>query len=174
MDLHELPAFIRGETFRVVVESPRGAAVKLKFDPELGVMSISRPLTLGLTYPFDWGFVPGTRVSDGDPLDAMLLWDTATYPGVVIPSRAIGIVKVDQRKKRGPGRERNDRIVAIPLKAPRMEQMRTARDLPARVRRELEEFFRQVTALEDKDIRILGWGSPAEAIRLIRRSVIYE
>ena len=72
MKLHELPAFVRGSVFRVVVESPRGASVKLKFDTDSGVMSLSRPLTLGLTYPFDWGFVPGTRMSDGDPADAFL------------------------------------------------------------------------------------------------------
>ena len=85
MKLHLLPAFVRGHFFRVVVESPRGSNAKLKFDPELEAMSLSRPLTYGLTYPFDWGFVPGTRASDGDPLDAMLMWDSATYPGVVIP-----------------------------------------------------------------------------------------
>lgn len=171
MDLHELPAFVRGENFRVVVESPRGSNAKLKFDTELGVMSLSRPLTLGLAYPFDWGFVPGTRASDGDPIDAFLLWDATSFPGVVIPCRAIAVVKVDQRKKTGSGRERNDRIVAVPLNAPRMERVRTARDLPARVKRELEEFFKQVTALEEKDIRVLGWGGPAQAIRLIRQSV---
>src|SRR6187397_2754701 len=91
MKLHLLPAFVRGDFFRVVVESPRGSNAKLKFDPELEAMSLSRPLTYGLTYPFDWGFVPGTRASDGDPLDAMLMWDTATFPGVVIPCRALGI-----------------------------------------------------------------------------------
>ena len=170
MDLHELPAFVRGETFRVVVESPRGAGVKLKFDTELGVMSVSRPLTLGLAYPFDWGFVPGTKASDGDPIDAFLLWDTASFPGVVVPCRAIGVVNVDQRKKKGTGRERNDRIVAVPLKAPRMDHVRNSRDLPTRQRRELEEFFRQVTTFENKDIRILGWSGPQEAVRLIRRS----
>ena len=93
------------------------------------------------------------------------------YPGVVIPCRAVGLVKVDQRKKSGRGRERNDRIVAVPLNAPRMDRVRTSRDLPARVRRELEEFFVQVTAFEKKDVRILGWSGPASAIRLIKASV---
>ena len=171
MKLHLLPPFVRGTTFRVVVESPRGSAAKLKFDPTMEVMTLSRPLTMGVTYPFDWGFIPGTAASDGDPLDAMLLWDTPTFPGVVIPCRALGVVKVDQRKARGGGRERNDRVVAIPLKAPRFDQFRTVRDVPARIRRELEEFFVHATALEGKDIRILGWGGSDAVVRLIRQSM---
>lgn len=168
MSLDQLPAFVRGNIFRVVVESPRGSAVKLKFDREAGAMTLSRPLTLGVTYPYDWGFVPGTRVADGDPFDAMLLWDTPTFPGVVIECRAVALVKIDQRRKSGRGRERNDRILAIPLTAPRFEHIRTVRDVPARLRRELEAFFFHVTALENKDIRMLGWAGPAAAIRAIR------
>lgn len=167
MKLDQLPAFVRGDVFRVVVESPRGSSVKLKFDSDMEAMTVSRPLTLGVTYPFDWGFVPGTRVSDGDPLDAMLLWDTATFPGVVIPCRAVGLVKVDQKRKQGRGRERNDRILAIPVEAARDRHLRTVRDVPARLRRELEQFFFNVTALEHKDIRILGWAGPDAAIRTI-------
>jgi inorganic pyrophosphatase len=170
MKLHLLPAFVRGTTFRVVVESPRGSAAKLKFDPALEVMTLSRPLTIGSTYPFDWGFIPGTSASDGDPLDAFLLWDTPTFPAVVIPCRALGLVKVDQRKAGGRRRERNDRVVAIPMNAPRFDHLRTVRDQPIRIRRELEEFFVHVTALEGKDVRILGWGGPDAVIRLIRRS----
>ena len=169
--LHELEPFVRGDVFRVVVESPRGSAVKLKFDPEIGAMTVSRPLTGGLTYPFDWGFVPGTQAADGDPFDAMLLWDTSTFPGVVVPCRAIGLVQLDQRQKTGRGRERNDRILAVPVKAPRMDHIRTVRDLPARQRRELEEFFVQATALTDKDVRVLGWAGRAAALQHIRRSL---
>jgi inorganic pyrophosphatase len=171
MKLDQLDAFARGDTFRVVVESPRGSAVKLKYDPEIGAMTVSRPLTYGVTYPFDWGFVPGTRAADKDPVDAIVLWDTPTFPGVVIPCRALGLIKVDQRKSDGGGRERNDRIVAVPLKAPRTRQWRTHRDVPARMKQELEAFFIQVVALEDKDIRILGWSGPATAINLVKRGL---
>ncbi len=168
MDLAQLPPFITSSTFRVVVESPRGSTVKLKYDAALGVMSMSRPLTHGLIYPFDWGFVPGTEGPDGDPLDAIVVWDSATFPGIVLPCRAIGIVRIDQREPGKAARQRNDRVVALPLKAPRFDQVRSIRDLPKRTREELEHFFLAVTALEKKDVRILGWDGPPAALRYLK------
>ncbi len=69
-DLQDIKTFAIDDVFHIVVESPRGAAVKLKYSPELGAMSISRPLALGLTYPCDWGFVPSTEGPEGDPIVA--------------------------------------------------------------------------------------------------------
>ena len=68
-DLLGLPTFVSPEAIRVVVESPKGSAIKLKYDPDHQLMTLSRPLTVGLTYPFDWGLVPSTRGPDGDPID---------------------------------------------------------------------------------------------------------
>ncbi len=42
-DLHTLKTFDGEDVFHVVVESPRGSVVKLKYSPDLGAMSISRP-----------------------------------------------------------------------------------------------------------------------------------
>src|SRR5690349_3475837 len=91
----------RAGTLHVVVESPRGASVKWKFDPALNAFTLSRPLPLGLTYPYDWGFVPSTRAPDGDPLDAMVLWEQPAFPGAVLPCRVIGPLKVAQDKQGG-------------------------------------------------------------------------
>jgi inorganic pyrophosphatase len=170
-DLHKLDAFAHDDIFHVVVESPRGSAVKLKYDPKLGAISVSRPLNFGVTFPFDWGFVPSTQGADGDPIDALVYWDVSSYPGVVIPCRALAVINVDQRGGEGQGRVRNDRVVAVPVEARREKHVRLADDLPARVREELNQFFLTATALEGKDARILGWDGPAQAVALIRASV---
>jgi len=93
--LDQLPTFAEREVFHVVVESPRGSAIKLKYRPDLGAMSVSRPLATGLVYPYDWGFVPSTKGEDGDPVDAALFWDVATFPGVVVPCRALAVIQVE-------------------------------------------------------------------------------
>jgi len=79
MSLLDLPAFGPGESVHVVVESPRGSNLKLKYDPQLQLFTLSRPLINGLTFPYDWGFVPSTQASDGDPFDAMVLWDQSSF-----------------------------------------------------------------------------------------------
>ena len=157
-DLGRISARDEAGVLRVVVESPAGSRVKLKYEPCLGMFTVSRPLVLGVFYPFDWGFIPGTRGPDGDPIDAMVVCDFPTYPGVVIPSRTLGLVRLEQNAKSGKGRQRNDRIVAEPVAA-----HRSAGVLSERVRAELETFFGAATFLEGKDIAILGWGSADEA-----------
>jgi inorganic pyrophosphatase len=169
--LHQLPPFVDSGGVRVVVESPRGSQIKLKLDPERGVMTMSRPLPVGLVYPFDWGFVPGTRAADGDPLDAMVCWDVASFPGVVIVCRPIALLKVEQDSKGSPGRrERNDRVIAVPVNAPRQADLKSDENLPPRLKAELEKFFLDVTAFEKKNAAVIGWADAAAADDLIRSS----
>jgi inorganic pyrophosphatase len=168
-DLALLPARDPEGAIRVVVESPRGATVKIKYDAALGVMSVSRPLPLGLSYPYDWGFVPGTRAEDGDPVDALVYWDVPSYPGVVVPCRAIALVRLEQDSKT-TGRVRNDRILAVPVKHPRGGDLASPDDLPARVRDEIAQFFLSAIFFEPKNPKLLGWGGPEEADRLVDAS----
>jgi inorganic pyrophosphatase len=166
VDLAAIPARDARGAVRVVVESPRGATLKVKYDPALGAMSVSRPLPLGLAYPYDWGFVPGTRAEDGDPLDALVYWDVPSYPGVVVPCRAIAVVRLEQDSKTN-GRVRNDRILAVPVKHSRGDAITSPDDLPARVKDEIAQFFLSTIFFEPKNPSLLGWGGPEEAAHLI-------
>jgi len=170
MDLTALPTFARDDVFHVVVESPRGSQLKLKFDERLKVMSVSRPLPLGVVLPFDWGFIPSTHSQDGDPVDAMLLWDVASYPGVVVPCRALGVLLIEQNRKNHDRSERirNDRVMALPIDARREQSNDDIVAFPARLREELEQFAIAATALEGKDVRVVGWSDASTALALIR------
>ena len=166
--LDELPAWKEEGVLHVVVESTRGSAMKLKYDPELDAMTLSRPLPLGVTFPFEFGFVPSTRAEDGDPLDAAVLLDAPTAPGVVLRVRPIGVMRASQKGE--GGRVRNDRLVTIAHADRRRAHLKDVSDLTARERDEIERFFVAAVALEGKELEILGWGDARAARAAVTRS----
>ena len=163
-DLLSLPPRDESGALRVVVECPRGSQVKLKYSPGLGTFVLSRPLAAGVAYPYDWGFVPGTQAADGDPVDAMVLLDAATFPGVVVCCRQLAVLELEQNARQG-GRQRNDRIIAAPAAA-----RRPPIALTERVRDELVAFFHAATLFEGKDVRVLGWNDADAAEALVDRA----
>jgi len=165
MTLAQVPARCENG-FHVVVEAPRGAQVKLEHDARLDAFLVHRPLPLGFSYPYDWGFVPGTKAADGDPVDALVYWEVASWPGVVIRCRALGVLELEQDAK-GGGRERNDRILAIPLAHPRGAALESHEDLAQRVKDEIAHFFTSSVFFEPKNPRVLGWAGGDAADRLL-------
>jgi len=168
-----MPASSTDGVLNVVVESPAGSTSKIKWDEKLESFALSRPLPLGMAYPHDWGFVPGTRAADGDPLDAMVLSEGTTSPGLVIQARPIGVVRLEQNRKKGGGRERNDRIIAVAASAVRYP-VRSAAELAPRMREELERFFVNIVFFEDKAPALLGWGDAGEAWQVVRESLLAD
>ncbi|MGZ3295470.1 MAG: inorganic diphosphatase [Xanthobacteraceae bacterium] len=149
-----------------MVETPRGSRVKLEFDPKLGVFTLAKPLLAGLTYPYDWGFIPSTKAEDGDPLDVLVIHDAATYPGLVMKCKPVLEVVQSSKGKE----ERNDRVFVAPDRSPFEGDLQDIRRLPARAIEELEKFFEATNALESKKLKFLGWRGPAKAIKTIKKT----
>ena len=166
VDLLKLPVRNDDGDVLVVVETPRGSAAKLEYDPALQVFTLSKALMLGLTYPYDWGFIPSTKGEDGDPIDALVMHDTATAPGLVLKCKIIGVLEVLQTEK-GKKPIRNDRLIAVPRDSHREQADKDARDLPKQVRKEIEKFFVATDELEAKELKFLAWKGPNAGERLI-------
>jgi inorganic pyrophosphatase len=154
-------------SYRGIVEAPRGSGVKFKYDAELKVFVMGHELINGLTYPFDWGFLPSTLGEDGDPLDVMIMHDSTSSSGIVISSQIIGVLELAQREEKGSEAERNDRFFAVPVRSHREDSLNHIDQISKRTRQELEQFFKTCSALEQKSIDILGWHGPKHAKRLI-------
>jgi inorganic pyrophosphatase len=167
-NLFKLPTWADQEHIHAVVETPRGSTCKLDFDPELKAFTLAKPLMAGLTYPYDWGFIPSTEANDGDPLDVLVIHDAQTYPGVVLRCKPVGVLEVVQMAK--GKKQRNDRIFAVPDRSPFEGDLQDVRRLPSRAVEELEQFFRATNALEDKELEFLGWRGPGHAIKIIKKS----
>jgi len=154
---------------RAVVEAPRGSANKLKFDQGRGVFTLHNVLPLGVAFPFDFGFVPGTLGEDGDPLDVLVLMDEPVFPGVVVPCRLIGVIEARQRDKaaRTARSKRNDRLVAVADKSHRHGDVKALDDLGDAVLSEIERFF--VFYNDQKGVRFtpIGRAGKAAARRLV-------
>jgi inorganic pyrophosphatase len=162
-----LPPFTEDGDVHVVVETPRGSRAKFAYDPKLDSFILSKSLLTGLSYPHDWGFVPSTTADDGDPLDIMVIHDAATFPGIVLTCRIIGILQIVQKSK-GKA-ERNDRLFAVPRRSHAEQGLRDVQDLSKQVQQELEKFFIATDELEDRKLEVIGWKGPKIAMKAARR-----
>lgn len=162
MSLEALAPFDDDGLLLAVVESPRGARVKFEYDSQRGAFKIHRPLPLGLAYPLDWGFVPGTAAGDGDPIDVFVMGEQVSYPGTLILARVLAALDVRESKGKGKAVS-NPRIVA----APEWLDAKLCRSLLDECRADLEAFLVTVGQAAGKKIHDTTWLSARKATHYI-------
>lgn len=135
----------------VVVEVPKGSRNKYECDHETGAIWLDRELFTATRYPADYGFVPETLAEDGDPLDALVVVNEATFPGCHMWCRPIGIFwMADEHGK-------DAKILAVPEWDLRMV-WRDIHEVPEFMKREIHHFFDIHKDLEPgKKTETLGW-----------------
>ena len=151
------------ETIRVVIETPKGSRNKYAFDADERVFVLKKVLPAGMTFPYDFGFVPSTRAEDDDPVDVLVLMDEPAFSGCVLKCRLVGVIEgeeIDGKKK-----IRNDRLVAVERANHSYATVKHIRDLGKAFVRELEAFFVNYHSLSSKHYRIVDVRGPREARR---------
>jgi inorganic pyrophosphatase len=159
-----------GPHLRVIVETPRGSTGKFTYDPKLKLFGLTGILSMGMHFPYDFGFVPSTLGGDGDPLDALVLNDALTGTGCLLETRLVGVLRARQTLKTET--EENDRLIAVETNSTTWEDIQEVRDLPAVMRRQIEHYFVSYNAVKGKKFRPLGWKGPAVARRIVRKGCV--
>jgi inorganic pyrophosphatase len=151
--------------FPVIIEIPKGSKNKYELDKESGLLRLDRVLHSAVYYPADYGFIPRTYCGDGDPLDALVLGQEPVYPLTIVEARAIGVMRM--RDESGP----DDKIVAVSVHDPAFSDYFDKAQLPPHIMREVQRFFEDYKALENKQVVVEDLLGPAEAIDIIRESL---
>ena len=96
----------------IIIETTKGSNVKYKYDEESLCFKVKKILPMGMVFPYHFGFIPGTKGEDGDPLDGMVISEFSSFTGAHIECRLIGALLTSQTTK---GKMiHNDRYFFIP------------------------------------------------------------
>lgn len=150
----------------VIIETPRGSTEKYDYDPDLKFFRLKKMLPKGMVFPYDFGFIPGTKGEDGDPLDVIVISEFHSFPGCVIKCKLIGGIEAEQSDKKNSKKMiRNDRFIGVPEVSAMFGSMN---DLPETILKELEDFFINYNKVQEKEFRVLSVLDAKEAMKLIK------
>jgi len=169
MDLKKLPVGKKApEEVNVFIEIPQGVSVKYELDKQSGLIFVDRFLYTEMNYPFNYGFVPGTLAADGDPVDILVLSSKPVVPGVVIPSRPIGMLEMQDEAGI------DNKVIAVPLPKvdPKFKDYNDVSDIPAKIKDEIKYFFENYKKSEPgKWVKVRDWKDKKIAVQEIRKAL---
>ncbi|MFW8565925.1 inorganic diphosphatase [Orrella sp. 11846] len=143
------------ETFNVVIEIPMNAdPIKYEIDSATNAIFVDRFMSTAMYYPTNYGYVPQTLAGDGDPVDVLVVTPFPLMPGVVVPCRALGILKMlDESGEDG-------KVLAVPTKKilPMYSHMEKPEDVGPLLLQQISHFFEHYKDLEaGKWVKVQGW-----------------
>lgn len=149
------------DEFNVIIEIPMNAdPVKYEVDKESGAIFVDRFMSTAMHYPTNYGYVPKTISGDGDPVDVLVITPVPLIPGVVVPCRAIGILKMEDEAGE------DGKVLAVPINKilSLYSKWEKPEDLQPLRLKTIAHFFEHYKDLEEgKWVKILGWEGPESA-----------
>lgn len=159
------PILLCVQTIDVVVETPRGSRNKYELDEDTGLVWLDRRLPGAFAFPADYGYVPGALGSDDEALDALVLTVEATYPGVRVRARPIGVFWILA------GHRREAKLVCVPEGEPAYAEVADLSELPEHQLAEIANFFDIYRSLDEgSEARSDGHEGAAAAQRVLTRA----
>lgn len=153
----------------VIIEVPIGGEpIKYEMNKAAGALFVDRFLYTSMRYPGNYGFIPHTLSSDGDPCDVLIANTRAIAPGAVMSCRIIGVLLMEDEAGG------DEKLIAVPSThiSPRYAVVQNYTDLPAITVKQIEHFFRHYKDLEPtKWVKIAGWGDADQARAMVLEGI---
>ena len=149
----------------IIIETPRDSRAKYKYNKKDGNFILKNLLPLGMVFPYAFGFIPGTKGEDGDPLDAMVISESVLNMGTVIKCRLVGALKAEQREEQET--IRNDRFLFIPDSSVSFAHVTDISQMGEEHNEQLSQFFINYNKVFGKFFTPLEWIDSTAAKKLL-------
>lgn len=153
----------------VVIEIRKGERNKYEVDKKTGALFLDRVNGTTLGYPADYGYLPETLCEDGDPLDALLIIDESVPHGVVVPSRAIGVLYMID------GGESDEKLIVVPADDVSKDHITDLPDLGENFQKVVQHYYAHYKDWKKgwtgAEVSFNGWGDAAAAKEVIVKSM---
>jgi inorganic pyrophosphatase len=171
MDLSRLPHEFdkKSGECRAIVETPKGRRNKFDYDPDLQSFILAGLLAEGLSFPYDFGFIPSTLGDDGDPLDVMILMDEPAHVGCILQVRIVGVIEAEQTED---GKKTiNNRLIAVAVHSYNHAHIHSISEMNKSVIDQVGEFFVTYNKSRGKRFKVKGTHGPSRAAKLIEEGI---
>ncbi len=153
---------------KIFVEIPKGSHQKYEFNEETGQIELDRTIYGPVSFPFEYGHIKNTLADDGDPLDALILTNEATFPGCVVKSKIIGMLIMEDEGGI------DNKIIAVPTSKinPAYAHINNISDLTEYERNLIKEFFEIYKRMEpNKWVKVKEFVNSEEAIKEVEKTI---
>ncbi|MDD2547979.1 MAG: inorganic diphosphatase [Candidatus Pacebacteria bacterium] len=152
---------------KIFIEIPKGSRQKYELNEETGQIELDRTIYGPVYFPFEYGYIKNTLADDGDPLDALILTNEATFPGCTVLARIIGMLVMEDESGI------DNKILAVPVSKinPAYSHINDISDLTDYEKNLIKEFFEVYKRMEpNKWVKVEGFADKERAIKEVEKT----
>ena len=116
-------------------------------------------------YPANYGFIPRSFCDDDDPLDVLVLGQQPVVPLTIMYVRPIGVMHMRDQGKA------DDKVLAVHANDPAYNHITELEHAPPHLMMEIERFFIDYKALEEKTVEVDPFEGRERALVVIRQAL---
>ncbi len=171
MNFNNIPCGLNipNDIFTIIEISYGSSLIKYEVNKKYNTILVDRFISTPVFYPFNYGYINKTLSNDGDSLDVVLICNYSIMTGVVIHSRPIGLLKMNDESGE------DNKIIAVPNYniTSEFNDIHDISDISKLILKKIYFFFNNYKFLnKNKWTEIDNWYGIDESKKIIKKSFI--
>ncbi len=163
-----LPKKRKEHCVHAIIETSKNSPHKYALKSKYGIIALKEVLPDDMHWPYDFGFVPGTKAPDGDPLDILVITQQGLFSGCLATVRVLGAIRESKN-----GTE-NDRLIATLLPSEGAPQPSDdyfdIDDIPGPLLEEIRSFLKRYSQGQGNKVKIKGTVGAERAMQIVKQT----